>query len=20
MIDHTHLRLFQFCDSQFPTG
>lgn len=20
MIDHQHLRLFQFCDSQFPTG
>ena len=20
MIDHSHLRLFQFCDSQFPTG
>lgn len=20
MIDHAHLRLFQFCDSQFPTG
>ena len=20
MIDHQNLRLFQFCDSQFPTG
>ncbi|WP_305143863.1 urease accessory protein UreF, partial [Staphylococcus equorum] len=20
MTDHAHLRLFQFCDSQFPTG
>ena len=20
MINHSHLRLFQFCDSQFPTG
>ena len=20
MIDHRYLRLFQFCDSQFPTG